>query len=158
MTKEKIREFTVRITGANKTGMIVILYDIALQYISDAKESLKKDERKRFRDEIGHVRATLGELSDSVDTSSELGMTMLRLYIFCNRELTKAFLDYDCEALSSVENIFSKFRDAYFEKSREDDSEPVMMNTERVFAGLTYNKNSMAENITAGNLNRGYLV
>ena len=36
MTKEQKQEFTRRISQANKSGMIVILYDIFLAYIQDA--------------------------------------------------------------------------------------------------------------------------
>ena len=43
MKKEKKQEFTLRITKANKTQMIVILYDMVLEYLKDSLESLEKE-------------------------------------------------------------------------------------------------------------------
>ena len=40
MTKECKQQFTLRITQANKTELIVILYEMLLAYTQDAKISL----------------------------------------------------------------------------------------------------------------------
>ena len=42
MKKEKKQEFTLRITRANKTQMVVILYDMVLTYLEDAIEAFEK--------------------------------------------------------------------------------------------------------------------
>ena len=38
MTKERIREYTLKITNASATGIIVIMYDLAIEYIEEAKK------------------------------------------------------------------------------------------------------------------------
>lgn len=158
MTREKIREFTLRVSGANKTEMIVILYDIALTYAEDALKVRETGDRKAFRTEIGRIRNTVRELMDSVNTSADMGMNLLKLYIFCNEELTRAFLDCDAEPVCHVVSILTKLREAYEEVSRRDDSGPIMENTEKVYSGLTYNRNSMSEDVSGRDYNRGYLA
>ena len=39
MTDEKKKEFTRRISEANPTEMVVILYDIALTYVEEGQEA-----------------------------------------------------------------------------------------------------------------------
>lgn len=158
MTKENIQNFTFRVTKANKTEMIVILYDIAIVYINDAIDALKREDKCQFRLEISRIRDTIRELIESVDTSMELGMNLLNLYIFCGNELTKAFIDYDETYLYHVESIFKKLSDAYREASKKDLSGPVMENAEKVYEGYTYNRSLTNETYSASGNDRGILA
>lgn len=158
MNSEKKKDFTNRITLANKTEMIVVLYDILLEYLSDAKDCLERNEKRAFRIEIGRARNTLKELMDSLDTSMEIGQNLLKLYIFCSGELTKAFLDYDEGLIYHVMSIIKKLRDAYYEVSKKDTTAPIMEHAEVVYTGFTYNKNSMVNNVCDRESNRGFLV
>jgi len=155
--QEKIRDFTLRITNANKTEMITILYDIGIVYMEDALACID-DDKPGFRLEIGRVRATLKELMNSVNVDDELGHNLLRLYIFLSEELTKSYLDYDKEPLLHVLSVFNRLSEAYKEAEKKDLSAPVMEHTEKVYSGFTYNKNSISENVSAAEVNRGYLV
>ena len=42
MTTEMKKQFTFRISQANATEMVVILYEMTLQYLEDAGESAQK--------------------------------------------------------------------------------------------------------------------
>lgn len=158
MTKETIQNFTYRITQANKTQMIVILYDIAITYIKDAVSDIEKADFAGFRNEVDHIRNTIRELMNSVDTSIEIGHNLLKLYIFCSGELTKAYLDYDKSALLHVMSILSKLKEAYAQISEQDKSAPVMQHTESIYNGFTYNKNLKNETLVGKDLNRGILA
>ena len=158
MTNEKVKDFTFRVAGANKTEMIVILYDIAVTYAKDAIAAIEHNDRPLFREEVGKIRNTIKELMNSVNTSTDLGVTLLRLYIFCSGELTKGFIDYDKDAIYHVMSIIMKLRESYAEISKKDTSGPVMSNTEKVYAGFTYNKNCVPEPATDLSQNRGMLV
>ena len=52
MTKEKQKEFAMRVSQANRTELVAITYDIMLENISCAKESLKKNDIEGFRTEL----------------------------------------------------------------------------------------------------------
>ena len=47
MKKEQKQEFTLRITRANKTQMIVILYDMVLVYLEDSLEAFEKEDNNQ---------------------------------------------------------------------------------------------------------------
>ena len=47
MTQEKKQEFTLKISQANKTQLITILYEMVIEYLNDAIDEIgigKKDE------------------------------------------------------------------------------------------------------------------
>lgn len=72
MTNELIKDFTYRVTQANKTEMIAVLYDIGVVYLKDSLSSLEKGDKEGFRTELTRARNTVRELIASVNTSVEL--------------------------------------------------------------------------------------
>lgn len=158
MTKEKKQSFTFRVSNANKTEMIAILYDIAIEYINEAYVSADSGDTVGFRDNVNRIRSTVRELMASLNTQTELGRTFLSLYIFCNEQLTKAYLDIDKKPLETVFKMFTTLSGAYKEAGLKDASGPVMKNTESVFSGLTYNKSLSLDSISTGASNRGFLA
>lgn len=158
MTKEKIQDFTIRVTTANKTEMIVILYDIAITYLQDAVDALSACNHAEYRRELGRARNTLRELQNSVDTSMDLGMNLLKLYVYCNKELTKGYMDFDETPIFHVMAMLIGLRDAYKEAGKADKSGPVMDHVETICSGYTYNKYLMKETVSTGEYNRGLLA
>ena len=158
MTKEQIQAFTLRVSSANKTEMIVILYDIAITYLNDSVSAKENGDKSLFRAELNRAKSTVSELMNSVDTSSELGLNLLKLYVYCNKELTKSYLDFDDAPARHIIQILSSLKSAYEEVSKKDSSESVMKNVEVVYGGLTYNKNLMNEILTDRSHDRGFLA
>lgn len=158
MTNEEIQVFTRRIANANKTEMLVILYDIGLTYIEDAARALEAGDKKEFRLQIVRVKNTIRELMNSVNTSVEPGRTIMSVYVFCNEELTRAFADCSTVNLENVKKILTSFRDTYMECSKKDTDGAVMEHTETVYTGLTYNRNSYTDTVSVADAGRGFLV
>ena len=77
MTNEKKQEFTLRITQANKSQLIVLLYEIFLQYMEDAKDALADGQKDAFHRSMEKSIDCLRELTDSVQEKNELGRTVL---------------------------------------------------------------------------------
>ena len=46
MTKDRIQEYTLKITNASPTGIIVILYDLAIEYIGEAKKCFNEKDHE----------------------------------------------------------------------------------------------------------------
>lgn len=158
MTKECKQQFTFRITQASKTDLIVILYEMILIYLEDAEKALAKEKVAEFRESLRKARGCLGELLASLNLEYELAARLLSLYLFCNRELTKADIRRDAEPLTYIRNVISQLKDAYKEIAKQDTSGPVMQNSQTVYAGLTYGKNSLSEELADQGTNRGFRV
>ncbi|MCQ2519864.1 MAG: flagellar protein FliS [Lachnospiraceae bacterium] len=158
MTKEKIQDFTLRISKANKTEMIAILYDMGIQYLSDALDALNAGEKEAFRVNVNRAKSVNKELMASVNVSKDLGLEFISLYVFCNKELTKAFLDYDSEIIERIIKVYTNLSEAYNTVSKNDTSGSVMGNSEKVYSGLTYNKSLLNNLVTDVSSSRGFLA
>lgn len=82
MTQEKKQEYTLKITQANKTQMITILYEMVLEYIADAKAAISTGNRILSDRNIGYAQNCIDELIRSVNLQTELGKMLHKIYIF----------------------------------------------------------------------------
>ncbi|MBD5450282.1 MAG: flagellar protein FliS [Lachnospiraceae bacterium] len=158
MTKELKQEYTLRITQANKTQLITILYEMVLLYVDEAEDALAADNRMEYKSAIRKIRGCMNELTASLNFEYELAHNFLQLYLYVNRELVKASSHYDKENLEHVRLIIGQLQQAYKAIEDQDTSGPVMGNTQTVYAGLTYGRNTLTENIADSAVNRGFLV
>lgn len=158
MTKEQKQEFTLRITHANKTQLITILYEMILLYLDEAKETLAAEDKTEYKNAIRKIRGCMDELITSLHMDYALAQNLLQLYLYINRELVQANMHYKQENLDHVETIIGKLHTAWSQIEQQDMSDPVMGNTQTVYAGLTYGRNTLTENMSNMKENRGFCV
>lgn len=158
MTKELKQEYTLKITQANKTGLITILYEMVLIYADDAKKAYEKADRMEFREAIRKARGCVDELLTSLNFDYGLAMNFLQLYLYVNRELAKAEVRNMDEPLDNIIKVIKGLHEAYKKLDKMDASGPVMENVQTVYAGLTYGKNNLNENLTDQGADRGFRV
>ena len=158
MTREKKQEFTLKITQANKTQMITILYEIIIDYLDEAMDEISIGKKDDGAKTLLKAQNCLDELIRSVNLHTDLGKTLYEIYIFSKKELIAAGASYSLHRIWRVKKNFKALHEAYSELEKSDDSEPMMGNTQKVYAGLTYGKHSLNEDVTALSMNRGYVV
>ena len=157
MTNEKKQAFTLRITSANSTELIEILYEMLLEYVDDAKEAIEKNDINEIHDSIRKARGCLRELMESIDFEYDLAGYFMSLYAYVNKELLLAEIRKDVKIFDNVKVVIEPLRDTYIELAKLDKSEPVMQNTQKVTAGLTYSKGNINESLDEQS-NRGFYV
>ncbi len=155
MTDEAKKDFTLRITQANKSGLVVILYEMYLAYLDDAVQAA--DDRQAYKEGLRKARGCLNELINSLDFHYDLARRLFQLYIYIGREMALAEAKGNAEPLADCRKIIDRLLEAYREASRSDTSGPVMENTQTVYAGLTYGKGELTENLSHEG-NRGFLI
>lgn len=158
MTKELKQEFTLRITQANKTQLITILYEMVLIYIDEAEAALSEEDRAGYKSALRKIRGCMNELTASLNLEYDLAQNILQLYLYVNRELVQASVHYDRDNLEHVRLVIGELQKAYKKIEAQDVSGPVMGNTQTVYAGLTYGRNTLTESITDPASNRGFCV
>lgn len=158
MTDQLKQEYTLKITQANKTQLITILYEMFMIYIEEAKEAHEKKQRAEFREGIRKARGCINELMASLNFDYELAVNFLELYVYINRELARAEVRNVKEPLENAEKIIDKLHQSYENLQKVDVSGPVMENVQTVYAGLTYGKNNLNENLADQGSDRGFRV
>lgn len=158
MTKEMKQQFTLRITQANETQLVVILYEMMLCYLKEAKEAGQKEDHTGFLEGIRKSRACLQELMNSLNFQYAPAPQLQQLYWYCLRMLARAEGRGKVEFLADVEQVIVPLHDAYEQIAAQNTKRPVMNNSQTVYAGLTYGRNMLTENMTDQGANRGMRV
>lgn len=158
MTNELKQEYALKITQANKTQLIVILYEMLLGYVTDAKKAYEANDKAEFREGIKRARGCVMELMDSLHFEYDIAGNILQLYLYVNRELAGADVKKTTEPLDHILIVVQGLREAYLEVSKQDNSQPIMSNTQSIYAGLTYGRNNLKENLSGEAGNRGFLA
>lgn len=165
MTKDAIQTFSYRISQASRSGLVVILYDMADTYLEDAKSlpvfAEGADEQKLR--EYGNALRKCGQVIDllikGLDFQYEISNNLFQIYLHIKRTLVTCMACRDLEQLKVIQGMLHKLRNSFYEVSKTDKSGPLMKNTQQIYSGLTYSSMG-GSNEVAGNVseNRGFMV
>lgn len=158
MEKAKKQEFVSRIAGANRTELVVIMYEMLLENTQEAKTAILKGDKAALEQEMKQARGILNHLMGSLDYEYKLSFILMRLYISADKRLAGMVGNPDMSKLEEVEEVIKKLAEDFSEIAKQDHSPVVMQNTESIYAGLTYGKNSLNESVGYGSGKRGFTV
>jgi flagellar protein FliS len=158
MTRESKQDYTRRIAAANRTQLVIILYDMLLCYLHESKENLLVGREGDFSESIRKARGCVNELMMSLNLEYELASNLMQLYCYSIRRLAHIQLRHDEEAISQLEHMIGNLADAYTQAAAADTSSPVMDNSQTVYAGLTYGKSTLTENMTDPGTDMGFRI
>ena len=158
MKKDKKQEFILRITRANKSQLVVILYDMVLVYLQDSLEAFDNKDYKEYRWNIDRAKDCIDELLNSLHMEYEVAGVLKSLYFFYKRELTTAAIHSKKEMVLTVMQMIQELKESYEQVSAQDTSAPIMQNAQTLYAGLTYGKGSLNVNLSDQGTNRGFRV
>ena len=151
MTNELKQTFTRKITQANRTQLVVIVYEMLLVYLEDARKAFDEDQKTSFKENIRMARECIGQMRTSLNFQYELSRNLFSIYCFADKELASDMYRYKTDNLDVIQMIFTKLHDAYYQISDQDKSAPLMDNIQSVYAGLTYSKGKLNESLMSNN-------
>lgn len=151
MTKEQMNQYSLRISQSNRSGLVVIIFEIIEEYIKEADESYKNGDTEGFTHRIRKAREFLGQLSSGLDFHYAISFELMNLYRFADDRLYKSEMRRQLVDLDVVMEMMGKLRTAFEEVAKSDSSGPVMRGREQVYEGLTYGRNGR-NNVTVSNL------
>lgn len=155
MTKERINEYTLKITQASRTEMIVILYDLADEYMDDAIKSYKANDHEGFRNNCLKAGRVIQDLIGALDFTYDLASALYRIYEYVSREISMAVIRNEIDGLIECRKLLASLKESFEKLAASDNSGPAMGNTQTVYAGLTYGKGVLNESIALES-NRGF--
>lgn len=159
MEKGRLQEFTFRVTQASRTELIVIMYDVILSDTKEARRVLSDGDTVGYERELKHAGRFMNELMGALDYQYDISYELLSLYSFVNKTLVRACVSRDVSLLDAADDVIRGLRASFYEVSKQDTEGPVMRNTEQVYAGLTYGKNSLNESLLDPNgTKRGFMA
>ncbi|MDO4965100.1 MAG: flagellar protein FliS [Lachnospiraceae bacterium] len=157
MTKDTIQKYTMRISSANKSDIIVCVYEIAEIYLEDAIKCHETEDVEGFKNSCIKASRCINDLYTALDFDYELAIPLMKIYLFMDKELNLASVKGDVNTVTRIQAMITKLKLAFEEIAKSDTSGSVMGNVEKVYSGLTYGKNRLNENVSL-DTNRGFTV
>ena len=139
MTPELKQEYTRRITSANRTGIIVITYEIALGYLSDSREAADEGNTDECRIRLKNAARCIEQLLAALNFDYGLSLYLMRIYNYILECIRKVSYSLDVSGLNEPEKILKKLKSSFEEVAKTDTSTPMMNGADEVYDGLTYN-------------------
>lgn len=158
MTKEKKNEFTLKISQANKTELIIILYDIAITYIQDAIDAINADNKVEASSCGEKAMACIEEMQQNLHFEYDLAKTLKQLYLFMKKQLRAGIISNDYTGYEVVKKELISLKEAYESIKDNDKSEPIMQHTQVVLSGITYGRDRLLDSLTTECTSRGFRV
>jgi flagellar protein FliS len=158
MKKDKILDFTLRVSQSNRSELVIVIYDMILEYIMDASECYDLDNINGFIEATKKARDCIGELMSSLNTKYPIAIELMQLYIYMNKLLITSVIKKKPQDFDAIKRMIGKLSEAFCEVAKQDDSGPLMGNTQQIYAGLTYGKGTLLESYKHHNSSRGFRV
>ena len=155
MDNDAIKTYSYRISQATRSQLVVITYDIIIDYLNDA---INKKDNSEYKESLHMAMRGIDQLIIGLDMDYEVSVQLYQLYNYMKRLLISAQVSIDCDRINEVISMLQRLRAAFFEVSRQDTSEAVMKNTQKVYSGLTYSRFGANETAQDTLVNRGYKV
>ena len=153
MDNTKQEEFTRRIGNASKTEMIVIVYDIALQYAEDAQDDYDSGNVEAFSENLTRARKCVDNLIEALNFDIDISNQLFALYNFVKKNLLNARITRTDKGLKDAVKILKDMREIFVELAKMDTSGVMMDSTAHVMTGMTYGKGVLNESVV--NADRG---
>jgi flagellar protein FliS len=122
-----------QIATAPREQLVVLLYNGALRFLSEAKAAMQKGDIPRQADRIHRAQNVLVELMSSLnmEQGKEIAANLFRLYTFFFDQLTEASVNDNLQALETVEEQMRVLRDAFQEAERLARAQPAQHHSGR---------------------------
>ncbi len=142
MTDGEIKEFSLRISQSNRTEIVVISYEIILNYIESAKKCYKEGKLDDVVKNLKKAKQFVNDLSSNLDFKYGISGELMSLYRFTNTTLLNNIIKRNVDGLEIVEKIMTKLRESFIEVAKIDNRGTAIKGGGQVYAGLTYGNNS----------------
>lgn len=145
----KKEDYEVRVATATPLGLVIINYEILIDYIEASIDNVETNE---FESSIMSALNTNGLLMDSLDLSSEIGRDLMSIYIYVNKLLSYARISRDINLLNEAKEHISSLYESWLEIAKNDNGLPILGNA-KVYEGLTYRDGKLTEMVVESDQN-----
>lgn len=159
MTRENISSYTMQISQANVSQLTCIAYDLWQAFMAEALSAYASGDLPGFHQQLRKVQRVNQEIISMMNHENTCARDVMAIHFFMNTRLVQSMIKQQPVDLDRICEMVKKLQAGFLELSKGDQDAPLMQNTQRVYAGLTYGKDSLNESADPlGQAGRGFLV
>lgn len=145
MDSEKTKMYSARVCQANRSELVVIIYELMLDSIGEAREAFERGEEEAALTELKRAQGCLQEMRGSLDFQYGVSHRLVKLYRYVNEQFAHSIVRRRDVNLDSCERVLQGLMSSFSEVAKQDTSKAVMGGSQQVYAGLTYGRGSLNE-------------
>ena len=150
MTEEQMNIYKMRITQAGIGELVVIMLEMEMQWLDEALKAFEKKETEEFLSCLKKAQGTQVELMNVMNMKNPLAVEVYSVFVFINKQLIEAGIKREIGDLPRCKVMLQKYYLSFLEVAKTDHAGPVMEQSEKVYAGLTYGTGGLVENSVGG--------
>jgi flagellar protein FliS len=103
------------VTTASPERLVVMLYDGAIRFLTQAAAALRGGRRDVTREKLRRAQAILDELNRALDMQrgGDIAINLRSLYTFCSRHIIDSTLHADPEGYEKVAELLGGLRESW---------------------------------------------
>ena len=158
MNAERKQEFTRRIAHSNRSELVIVMYDMLYVYMEDAQNAHVIGDYEAFKKSLRHADRVVAELAEALDFTYPLAGELYALYTYLRKSLMIGIVKNNTQGIEDAKRVLNPLHTAFQKVAEQDTSEPLMRNTQQVYAGITYGKENLKESFQEPDTSRGFFV
>lgn len=150
MTAEEMNVYKMRISQAGVGELNVIMLEMEIQWIKEGLEAYEKGDMDTYLASIEKAQGTQVELMNVLNLDNPVSRDVYSVYVYFNKQLINSKIKKQPLDLDKIALMLEQYHDSFSAISGTDTSGPVMEQSEKVYAGLTYGSGGLVENSVGG--------
>ena len=111
MTQTQKKEYTARVAQANRSELVVIIYELFFIAMDEAEQAFKKGKLEEGVKEIKRAEGFLQELMGSLDKRYEVAQNLMNLYRYVYEQLIFSVIRRKMVHADTVREVMGKLKD-----------------------------------------------
>ena len=150
MTDEQMNVYKMRISQARIGEMAVIMLEMEMQWMEEAMVAYDMNDVSTFTACVGKAQSVQVELMNITNVRNSVGLDIYSIYAFINKQLINAKIKREPLDMERCKNMLKKLHKSFLQIAKTDLSGPIMVASEKIYAGLTYGTRGLVENSMGG--------
>lgn len=156
--------YMLKISQASPAGLVVINFELILEYLQAASENVA--DKEAFRAAVQKAKEGLEQLIQSLDFGVPVSHDFYEIYRYSHKLLCDVQFSSDgeaaCSVLREVSELMEMLLEGWRTTAEKADAETAGAVADegvpKVYAGLTYGKDGNANEYIDENTDRGYMA
>lgn len=150
MTDEQMNVYKMRISQAGVGEMAVIMLEMEMQWMDEAMVAYNMSDVTTFTACVGKAQSVQVELMNITNVRNSVGLDVYSIYAFINKQLIHAKIKREPLDMERCKGMLEKLHKSFLQIAKTDISGPIMVGSEKVYAGLTYGAGGLVESSMGG--------
>lgn len=150
MTVEEMNAYKMRISQAGIAELTLIMLQMEMQWMREADEAYKSGDLNMFLDGVKKAQSTQVELMNVLNMENPVSVDLYSIFVFINKMLIQSKCKQKPQDLDRCVGMLEQIYHSVEAIADTDTAGPVMEQSEKVYAGLTYGTGGLVENSVGG--------